>query len=121
MTSIRETIFAANDIKSEKVEVPEWGVSVEVRSMTALDRTRLQGNATDGSGKVNMTAFMSEAVIASVFDPETGLPVFEQKDRDALLTKNGAVVERLAQKALNMSGMEAESVDKAGADFLKTS
>lgn len=120
VTSIRETIFAANDITSEKVEIKEWGVTVEVRSMTALDRTRLQSNATKGDGKVDMTAFMSDVVIASTYDPETGLPVFQPSDRDAILSKNGGIVEKLAQKAMSMSGMEAESVDKAGADFLKT-
>ncbi len=120
VTSIRETIFAANDIKSEKVEVPEWGVTVEVRTMTALDRTRLQSAAASGEGKVDMTKFMPDAVIASVFDPETGLPIFTEKDRDALLSKSGTVVERLAQTALNMSGMGADSVDKAGAEFPET-
>lgn len=120
MTSIRETIFATNDITSEKVEIKEWGVTVELRSMTALDRTRLQSNASKGDGKVDMTLFMSDVVIASTYDPETGLPVFEAKDRDAILSKNGAIVEKLAQKAMSMSGMEAESVDKAGADFPQT-
>lgn len=117
MTSIRETIFAANDITSEKVEVKEWGVTVEVRSMTALDRTRTQSAAASGDGKVDMTLFMSEVVIASVFDPETGLPVFEPTDRDNLLAKNGAIVEKLAQKAMTISGIEEQSVDKAGAGF----
>jgi len=120
VTSIRETIFATNDITSEKVEIKEWGVTVELRSMTALDRTRLQSNASKGDGKVDMTLFMSDVVIASTYDPETGLPVFEAKDRDAILSKNGAIVEKLAQKAMSMSGMEAESVDKAGADFPQT-
>lgn len=121
MTSIRDSIFAANDITSEKVEVKEWGVTVEVRSMTALDRTRLQTNANKGDGKVDMTAFMTDVVISSVYDPETGLQVFQANDRDALLSKNGAIVENLAKKAMSMSGMEDASVDKAGADFLKTS
>lgn len=120
VTSIRETIFATNDITSEKVEIKEWGVTVELRSMTALDRTRLQSNASKGDGKVDMTLFMSDVVIASTYDPETGLPVFEAKDRDAILSKNGSIVEKLAQKAMSMSGMEAESVDKAGADFPQT-
>jgi len=117
VASIRETIFAANDITSEKVEVKEWGVTVEVRSMTALDRTRTQSAAASGDGKVDMTLFMSEVVIASVFDPETGLPVFEPGDRDNLLAKNGAIVETLAQKAMSISGIEEKSVDKAGAGF----
>ena len=120
VTSIRETIFATNYITSEKVEIKEWGVTVELRSMTALDRTRLQSNASKGDGKVDMTLFMSDVVIASTYDPETGLPVFEAKDRDAILSKNGSIVEKLAQKAMSMSGMEAESVDKAGADFPQT-
>lgn len=117
MSSLRETIFSANDILSEAVEIPEWGVTVEVRTMTAADRTTLQTNSTSADGKVDMTKFMPAVVIATVHDPETGEPVFQQSDIPALLSKSGVVVERLAQKALQMSGMEASSADTAGATF----
>jgi hypothetical protein len=117
MSSLRETIFAADDIQSESVEIPEWGVTVEVRTMTAADRTTLQTNSTSADGKVDMTKFMPSVVIATVHDPETGLPVFQASDVPALLSKSGVIIERLAQKALQISGMEASSADNAGATF----
>ena len=39
--SIREQIINAEDIEHEIIEVPVWGVSIEVRSMTGRARTRL--------------------------------------------------------------------------------
>jgi hypothetical protein len=105
--SLKETIFSANDITKELVEVPEWGVTVEIRSMTAAERAKL--------GMYAMT------VIATVYDPATGLPVFTDQDKESILSKNGAVVERLATKALGSSGLTAEAVDEAQARFPKES
>ena len=41
MAGLRDKILAANDVESELVEVPEWGVSVEVRSMSLAMRERI--------------------------------------------------------------------------------
>jgi hypothetical protein len=56
-----------------------------------------------------------------VFDPETGLPVFTEQDREAILSKNGAVIERLATKALGSSGLGEKAVEEAQVRFPKES
>lgn len=114
--SLREQIFSADDITKELVEVPEWGVTVEIRSMTAAERAKLGENATAGD-KTDVGLMYALTVIASVYDPETGLPVFTDQDRAAILSKNGSVVERLATKALGSSGLTEKAVDEASARF----
>lgn len=118
--NLREQIFSADDIAKELVEVPEWGVSVEIRAMTAAERAKLGENAMVGD-KTNVGLMYALTVIASVYDPETGLPVFTDNDREAILSKSGAIIERLATKALGYSGLTEKAVDEAGVRFPKES
>lgn len=114
--NLKEAIFSADDITKELVEVPEWGVTVEVRSMTAAERAKLGEGASKGD-KTDVGLMYAMTVIATVYDPTTGLPVFTDQDKEAILSKNGAVVERLATKALGSSGLTDKAVDEAQARF----
>ena len=118
--SLKETIFSADDITKELVEVPEWGVTVEVRSMTAAERAKLGEGASKGD-KTDVGLMYAMTVISTVYDPATGLPVFTDQDKESILSKNGAVIERLATKALGSSGLGEKAVDEAQARFPKES
>lgn len=111
---LKDAIFSADDIDRELVEVPEWGVTVEVRAMSTGDRARAMQHWTDEEGKVDVGAFYPNLLVASVFDPETGETVFDPDDVEKLNAKSAAVIERLAQVAVRLSGMNPEAVDEAG-------
>lgn len=120
--NLREKIFSADDITKELVEVPEWGVTVELRSMTANERAGMTEQASRGGGeKIDIKLMYALTLIASVYDPESGLPLFTIADKEALLSKNGAVVERLATKAMGVSGLSEKAVEEATARFHKES
>jgi hypothetical protein len=113
--TLRDQILAASDIVSEIVGVTEWGVEVEVRGMTGADRTRILEDAVDqGSGAVSLQAFYPDVVIATCFDPETGVPVFGSDDRVALMAKSAQAIDRIAQVGLRLSGMDESASDAAG-------
>lgn len=52
--SLREKILAVQDIKSERIRVPEWDVEVEIRSMTGAERARVLKGGSDEEGNVDM-------------------------------------------------------------------
>lgn len=113
--SLRERILSAQDIQSERVYVPEWDVEVEVRSMTGAQRARvLQGATVDG--EVDLERLYPILLIETVYDPETGEPVFEAADRDALNGKNSGALERIAKVAMRLSGIEPGAEDAAKND-----
>lgn len=115
--NLRDKIFEADDIDRETVEIPEWGVSIEVRTMTGADRGLLMEAAVDqDTGGVRLQRIYPDAVILSAYDPETGERVFRDEDRDGLLAKSGKAVDRLAAVAMRLSGFEAGAVDAAGKD-----
>lgn len=112
--SLRDRILSANDIVTELVEVPEWGVSVEVRGMAAADRTALMDRAADSKGSVNTSLLYPAVVIACCFDPETGERLFGPEDEKAIGEKSGLAIERLVQAGLRASGMSVEARDASG-------
>jgi len=118
--SIRDQILAKQDIPSEMVDVPEWGVKVEVRGMTGAERTRIMDKATQNAGDVNLQFVYPEIVIATAFDPETGEQVFKPSDRDALLAKSATALDRIAAVGMRLSGFTAESANDMGKDSSAT-
>lgn len=116
--SLRDIVQSANDIEKLAVEVPQWGVTVEVRSMSLRDRTRmLQGAISeDGSNTVSFERLYPDLVILCTFDPATNEPAFTEADREMLLSKAAAPVELIATAAMKVSGLSSKAVDDAGKD-----
>lgn len=118
--SMRDKILALQDIPVEQVDVPEWGITLEVRGMNGAERTRIMDMAMQTEGGINLQVVYPEIVIATVFDPESGAQVFEPKDREALLTKSATALDRLAQVGMRLSGFTQEAADEAGKDSPST-
>lgn len=116
--SLRDKIMAAEDIPSETVKVPEWGVDVLVKGMSAGERLSLMQAAFDANtGQVNMTIVYPDVLVACTFDPESGDAVFTAEDKTAILSKSSAAVERVANVGLRLSGIGKEEQDEAGKSF----
>lgn len=118
--SLRDQIFATQDIPSEMVDVPEWGVKLEVRGMTGAERTRIMDIALDNKGGMNLQFVYPEIVIATAFDPETGTQVFTPNDRGTLLSKSATALDRLAGVGMRLSGFTEEASDEKGKDSSAT-
>ena len=116
--SLREQIFAAKDIPSEMVVVPEWDLTIEVRGMSGADRTRIIELAgLSNAGGLNLQVVYPEIVIATAHDPETGEKVFTTDDRDALMSKSAIAVDRVAMVGMKLSGFTEEAQVTAGKQF----
>lgn len=112
--SLRDSILSASDLVTELVEVPEWGVTVEVRGMSAADRTALIDRASDSGGKLNTSILYPAMVLACSYDPDTGERVFQPGDESAIGEKAGLAVERVVQAAMRASGLSEEAADTSG-------
>lgn len=114
---LREQIFAMDDIESEIVEVPQWSnVKIEVRGMTGRERAQMFRGALNEEGEVDFERMYPELVIASCYDSDTGRPVFQSEDREQLLNKSGAALEKLAMVAIRLSGMDKAAEARLGKD-----
>ena len=109
----RETILAANDLKPETVEVPEWGGSVYVRMLTGSERDAFEQSIVTGRGK-NRTTVMenirARLCVLCLCD-ESGGRLFSDDDIDALGDKSAAALDRLFAVAQRVNGLSGEDVE----------
>ncbi len=105
--SLRDTILTADDLGESIEDVPEWGVKILLRGMTAKQRMRYVENS-KGRDREYM---YSDILIVTAYDPETGEPVFDPADREALAEKSGLVCERLALKVMSDSGVDLDEAE----------
>ena len=113
----KTAILAANDLKSEDIEVPEWGGAVRVRSFTGRERDAFESSMVRGDGrdrKVDLTNMRARLVGLTVID-ETGQRLFTDEEVDLLGAKSGAALDRVfavAQKLNGLSGADVEELSK---------
>lgn len=112
--SLRDRILSADDIGKEILRVPQWDLDVEVRTLSAIQRSRMIANATLPDGSIDLDKLYPMLIIATVFDPETGAKVFDAEDMPLLQEKSASSIEFIAQKAMQMSGMVAKAADDEG-------
>lgn len=113
---LRAAILAAADTPTTTVEVPEWGVTVGVKSMSAKSRASVMELAqqADKIDADRVLAMWGRTLQGCIVDPDTGEPVFTTEDMEALMDKSATVVERLWTLCFEQSGMTEAKVNEAG-------
>ncbi|XBQ15800.1 MAG: hypothetical protein ABL308_12685 [Oceanicaulis sp.] len=94
-------ILAAEDLKTEDVDVPEWGGAIRLREWSGVDMLAYETEAEQADG----SRALAVAISMSAID-EAGSRLFTADDVEALAKKNGKVLIRLMAKirALNLAG-----------------
>ena len=118
----KEAIFAADDIKTERVPIPEWGGDVMVRGLTGRQRDAWEQSMTVRRGKkveMDMRDFRARLAVLCVVD-ETGQLVFHEGDIDALAGKSGSALDKIYTAAAKLSGISDDDVKELTEDFTQT-
>jgi hypothetical protein len=97
--SARDKIKAAQDRPEETVEVPEWGVTLRVRGLSALDAAAL---ATDTGSDLYAQRLLSRCICDE--DGEAVYPT--AADAAELMAKSLPIVQRLLAAANRVNGTE---------------
>lgn len=105
-------ILGANHLKTESVDVPEWGdgVSVLVSEMSGLARDAFY--AKREAGKVPISESQANLLLATVVD-ESGAQVLDESDIANLRAQGTAVIDRIVSVAVRLNGMQPEAVEDA--------
>ena len=109
----RDAILAAPDIKTEDVDVPEWGGTVRVRGLTAAQRDVFEAESLSGNGKSRDVNFanLRSRLIALAIVGEDDKPLFKPGDVKALGEKAAGPIDRLFDVASRLSGMGQADVE----------
>jgi cobalamin biosynthesis protein CbiD len=104
-------VFAAADLPTEDVPVPEWGTDagVRVRSLSCEEHRSFARRVKDMADDAEVTAHL---LVACAVD-EAGQPVFTMADLPALLKKSAAVVKRVGQAAMKLNRIGPAALEDA--------
>ena len=108
----KEAILAAQDLKSEEVEVSEWGGSVTVRSMTGVQRDAFGASLRSADGMLNLDNYRAKLLVRCLVG-EDGSPMFTDADILALGGKSSAALDRVTLVAERINLMSPDAVEKA--------
>lgn len=108
----REQILAAKDIKFEDVEVKEWGGTVRVRTMTAIERDAFLGDVVDSKGVVDRRRHRA-LLVARTAVGEDGAPLFTEADVAALGAKSSLALERVVTASDRINTLDESTVEAA--------
>ena len=113
-------ISAAVDRKWEDVSVPEWGGEVRLMALSAADRGYIEAGSVVANGqnprlKVESLKVYREKLVGMSMVDENLERVYTNKEISAgeLGKKDGAIIERLAAKVQELSGMGRFAVKEA--------
>ena len=111
----KAAILNADDLPRERVEVPEWGGAVFVRTLTGGERdtyeaSMFEGPATDRRMKIDN--IRARLVSLTVIDGEGERLFTSDEDVVELGKKSGRVLDRLFDVAQRLSGLSAKDVEE---------
>lgn len=103
---LRESILTADDLPREAVEVPEWGLTVWVRTISASQR-----DAFEGALAKDQYLDVRARLAAYALCDEDGSPLFTEADIKALGMKSSAAISRIADVAMRLNAVTPKDLD----------
>ncbi|MFC4333860.1 hypothetical protein [Salininema proteolyticum] len=112
----KDAILKADDIELADIDVPEWGGTVRLRGLDGMQRARINGTAIAVRGqtvsiKADALAEQQLRIVCACLVDADGKQLFTVKEFEKLGRKSAEVIERLYQKASELSGLGGEAVD----------
>ena len=114
----KDEILRADDLRLERVEVPEWGGEVLLRTMTGTERDAFEAELVEGReqggggvGRINYRNLRAR-LLALCTVGEDGARLFSTpEDVAALGGKSAGALDRLFKVAQRLNGLSAQEVD----------
>lgn len=115
----KEAILAANDLKTEVVQVPEWGGEVMITTMTAAakdDYEQSLVNMVNGQARENLSNIRAKLVAACLVDEE-GNRLFSSKEIEQLGSKSGKAMDRVFEAASRLNAISQDDIDELAKNY----
>jgi len=115
--TLRDQILQTDDLPTEAIHVPEWAVTVYLRSMTGTERDAFEASlfveGKGGNRQQNLKNLRARLAAKTMVD-EVGERLFADKEADisALGAKSSKALDRIFQRAQEINGMRDEDVEE---------
>lgn len=114
MSLTAEQILAADDRPIEELEVPEWGGSVFIRTMSGDERDSFEADMVQnrsGDPSRDIRGFRAK-LAAHVLCDESGSRLFTDAQIKELGAKSAAALDRVMMKAQSVNRMSNEDIEE---------
>lgn len=109
----RDAILAAKDSATETVEVPEWGGSIIIATMSGAARDAWEQSLLGKArGEVRMANMRARLLAACAVD-EKGERLFTDADAEALGRKSSLALERCVRVIRRLNGLDDRDIEDA--------
>ena len=106
----RDLILRATDIKNTRIDVPEWGGSILVRGMNALQRDTMMKSIDPKQDPVPDSQLKAYLCAHCIVD-DLGNSLFTDADIELLQQKNPLALDRVANEILRRSCIGVDAVE----------
>lgn len=114
--TVEEILEAApKDIVEDKLDIPEWGFAVKVRSFTASQSARIRQIGVTLKGETQLVSWAEMEMhqfMEGVIEPR-----FDKKQTHQLYSSSGAGFQRVIDWLDKHSGMDKEEIAKTRSEF----
>jgi len=103
----KDLILNANDIKTEEVDIPEWGGKVLVKAMNGTERDSFEASIVKGTGKdatVDMNNIRAKLVVRTIVGDDNKR-LFNDADAELLSKKCASALDKVFAIAQRLSGI----------------
>ena len=107
----RQRILTAINTVAQFVDVPEFGGRVGINRLSYIDTVRLTNGAQMHNEEDMQQAFLVDLLIACLCD-EDGGRLFTEKDADFLSKMPATALQRLADVALKVNGLQDNATEQ---------
>jgi hypothetical protein len=107
-------ILAADDLPREKVECPEWGGHLYIRTLTGKERDAFEASVVGKGSSTNLVNVRARLVALAGCN-DAGEPIFTAAQVDALGDKSAAALSRcfdVASRLNHLSNRDIEELEK---------
>jgi len=112
MILTKEAILTADDLKGERVEVPEWGGDVWVATLSGTDREKLEKRIAEAQPEeLGISGVLAHVLVATITDDD-GAPLFTEADIPQLAGKSSTVLLDLIKRAMTLNGLLPADVEE---------
>ncbi len=109
----KEQILSIDDKRVAPVEVPEWGDTVYVRTMTGCERDRVEELIDKAKARGGMSPKNLRGTLCSLcMCDENGVRLFNDAEATALGNRSCVALDRVFTAALKVNGMSQSAQDE---------
>jgi len=113
--SIKEQILASDDLVTREVEVPEWGCTLIVRTLTGAERDDYEASLIKGR-KADLTNMRAKLCAKCIVD-QNGKRIFADFDIKALGEKSALALDKVFEVAQELNGIGVKELEELAKNF----